>query len=78
VTVVLTTHYMDEADYLCDRISVIDNGKIVALDTPENLKDLIGADTISLDIQSVQDKLLEVLKSFDWIGPYTLPMIRWS
>ncbi len=37
VTVVLTTHYMDEAELLCDRIAVMDNGKIVALDTPKNL-----------------------------------------
>jgi len=67
VTVVLTTHYMEEADFLCDRIAIIDNGKIVALDTPENLKDLIGADTITLDIQSGKDALLKSLKRLDWI-----------
>jgi ABC-2 type transport system ATP-binding protein len=38
-TVVLTTHYMDEAEYLCDRIAVIDQGKIIALDTPDHLID---------------------------------------
>jgi ABC-2 type transport system ATP-binding protein len=37
VTVVLTTHYMDEAELLCDRVAVMDNGKIIALDTPKNL-----------------------------------------
>lgn len=37
VSVVMTTHYMDEAEILCDRIAVMDNGKIVALDTPKNL-----------------------------------------
>lgn len=37
VTVVITTHYMDEAELLCDRIAVMDNGKIIALDTPKNL-----------------------------------------
>ncbi|MCA9301050.1 ABC transporter ATP-binding protein [Candidatus Saccharibacteria bacterium] len=37
VTVILTTHYMDEAELLCDRIAVMDNGKIIALDTPKNL-----------------------------------------
>lgn len=43
VTVILTTHYMDEAEILCDRIAVMDQGKIIALDTPKNLiKDLLG------------------------------------
>lgn len=37
VTVMLTTHYMDEAELLCDRVAVMDNGKIIALDTPQNL-----------------------------------------
>ncbi|MCH5718685.1 AAA family ATPase [Niabella hibiscisoli] len=38
-TIIITTHYMDEAEYLCDRIAIIDAGKIVALDTPDNLID---------------------------------------
>ncbi|MBX5438679.1 MAG: ABC transporter ATP-binding protein [Thermoflavifilum sp.] len=38
-TVVITTHYMDEAEYLCDRVAIIDLGKIIALDTPEHLID---------------------------------------
>lgn len=43
ITVVLTTHYMDEAELLCDRIAIMDNGKIVTIDSPENLvKALIG------------------------------------
>lgn len=37
VTVILTTHYMDEAELLCDRVAVMDNGEIIALDTPKNL-----------------------------------------
>lgn len=37
VTVMLTTHYMDEAELLCDRVAIMDNGKIIALDTPKNL-----------------------------------------
>jgi ABC-2 type transport system ATP-binding protein len=43
-TVVLTTHYMEEADQLCDRIAIIDHGTIVALDTPLGLKRLMGTD----------------------------------
>jgi ABC-2 type transport system ATP-binding protein len=45
-TVLLTTHYMEEADELCDRVAIMDHGKILALDTPEALKRSIGADTI--------------------------------
>ncbi len=43
VTVLLTTHYMEEAEMLCDRVAIMDNGKIIALDTPKKLvKDLLG------------------------------------
>jgi ABC-2 type transport system ATP-binding protein len=43
ISVILTTHYMDEAEQLCDRVAVMDNGKIVALDTPQQLiKDLLS------------------------------------
>jgi ABC-2 type transport system ATP-binding protein len=44
VTVFLTTHYMEEADQLCDRVAIIDQGRIVALDTPERLKAIHGED----------------------------------
>ena len=67
VTIVLTTHYMEEADYLCDRVAIVDNGRIVALDTPKNLKDLIGADTITLEVENGGDTLLQSLKFVDWI-----------
>ncbi len=50
-TVLLTTHYMEEADQLCDRIAIIDHGEIVALDTPAALKRLIRAEeVVSLEI----------------------------
>jgi ABC-2 type transport system ATP-binding protein len=45
-TILLTTHYMEEADHLCGRVAIMDHGKILALDTPEALKQTIGADTI--------------------------------
>ena len=44
-TIVLTTHYMEEADQLCERVAIIDHGKLLALDTPDALKKSIGADT---------------------------------
>jgi ABC-2 type transport system ATP-binding protein len=42
-TVIITTHYMDEAEYLCDRVAIIDNGKIVAMDSPDGLIDELVA-----------------------------------
>ncbi len=45
ITVVLTTHYMEEADELCDRVAIVDHGKILAMDTPETLKATLGANT---------------------------------
>lgn len=48
ITIILTTHYMEEADRLCDRIAIIDHGTIIALDTPQSLKDGIGGDIITI------------------------------
>ena len=48
ITVVLTTHYMDEADRLCDRIAIMDHGKIIALDTPAKLKETLEGDVIMI------------------------------
>jgi ABC-2 type transport system ATP-binding protein len=45
-TIMLTTHYMEEADQLCNRVAIMDHGKILALDTPRALKQSVGADTI--------------------------------
>jgi len=45
-TILLTTHYMEEADQLCERVAIMDHGKILALDTPANLKQSVDADTI--------------------------------
>jgi len=48
VTIILTTHYMEEADTLCDRIGFITNGRIIALDSPLNLKQEIGGDIVKI------------------------------
>jgi ABC-2 type transport system ATP-binding protein len=45
-TILLTTHYMEEADSVCDRIAIMDRGCILAMDTPKNLKESVGADSI--------------------------------
>jgi ABC-2 type transport system ATP-binding protein len=51
VTIILTTHYMEEADQLCDRVGIIDYGTIIALDEPEALKDELKGDIVSLKVQ---------------------------
>jgi ABC-2 type transport system ATP-binding protein len=61
-TILLTTHYMEEADQLCDRVAIMDHGRVLALDTPANLKQSIGADTIvSVRTAGDLDKLGELL-----------------
>lgn len=67
VTIILTTHYMEEADYLCNRVAIIDFGKIVALDRPGNLKDSLGGDVISLKISDQDTMDFEVkLRDYEW------------
>ena len=52
MTIFLTTHYMEEADQLCDRIGIIDGGKIQVIDSPQNMKSAMGNEVISLTIES--------------------------
>lgn len=64
-TVILTTHLMDEADHLSDRIAIIDHGKLIRLDTPENLKNEIGeGDVVDMKL-SESSKNLEVIKELE-------------
>ena len=48
MTIILTTHYMEEAENLCNRIAIIDHGKIIALDSPENLKRAMKSDFVCI------------------------------
>ncbi|MHA1269425.1 MAG: ATP-binding cassette domain-containing protein [Candidatus Helarchaeota archaeon] len=52
--ILMSTHYMEEADKLCDRIGIIDRGKIVALDTPKNLKKSIGGQIVEIDVEKAR------------------------
>jgi ABC-2 type transport system ATP-binding protein len=63
MTVILTTHYMEEAEKLCDRIAIIEKGKIVALDTPTGLKARLGGDIIRIKTRHSIDKI----KQFDFV-----------
>jgi ABC-2 type transport system ATP-binding protein len=65
ITVVLTTHYMEEADELCDRVAIIDHGKILVEDTPTALKNSVGAKRVfELDLRSQRGipQLIETLE----------------
>ena len=64
MTVMLTTHYMEEAEQLCDRIAIIDYGKIVALDSPQTLKNKIVGDVVKLK-QKTQD--IEAIRKLDYV-----------
>jgi ABC-2 type transport system ATP-binding protein len=55
MTIFMTTHYLEEADSLCDRIAIIDHGRIMALDSPETLKRSIGGDVVQIKVNSGSD-----------------------
>jgi ABC-2 type transport system ATP-binding protein len=57
VTIILTTHYIEEADYLCNRVAIIDYGKIVALDKPDVLKNMLKGDVVSVKISNPEKYL---------------------
>jgi len=66
VTVFLTTHYMEEADFLCSRVAIMDHGRLVVLDRPEDLKSSIGSDLITLEC-SDSGRFAERLRKEDWV-----------
>ena len=65
-TILLTTHYMDEAEYLCDRVGIIDYGKVIALDEPEKLKDELEGDIVSLEVPQPK-KYAEVFRGRKYV-----------
>ena len=72
MTILLTTHYMEEADRLCERVAIIDKGRIMALDTPEHLKDAVGTDMITMQVQNDGEFLLKVLSNFPWVSSFEM------
>jgi ABC-2 type transport system ATP-binding protein len=66
-TIFLTTHYMDEAEVLCNRVGIIDYGRILVMDYIENLKNSVGNDVITLSCTNT-DKLLKKLEEQTWIS----------
>lgn len=64
MSVVITTHYMDEADKLADRLAIMDNGKIVALGTSAELKKIVGGDVVTMKAENPN---LEEIKKLDFV-----------
>ena len=69
MTIFLSTHYMEEADNLCDRIGIIDGGKIQVIDSPENLKNTMGNEVISIIMEECKnyDPFLSKLKEIEFM-----------
>lgn len=67
MTIFLTTHYMEEADQLCDRIGIIDRGEIQVIDSPENMKNAMGNEVISLTFENGNSDFLSQLRQIDLI-----------
>lgn len=64
MTIFMTTHYLEEADALCDRIAIIDHGKIIVTGTPSELKDSIGGDIITISVKEDVD-VTEIIRSVE-------------
>jgi ABC-2 type transport system ATP-binding protein len=72
LTILLTTHYMDEADRLCDRIAIVDHGLLVALDTPAKLKDSVpGADIVEAEFDNPPADWGAALEKLDGVTSVT-------
>ena len=70
MTVFISTHYMEEADNLCDRIGIIDHGKIQVIDTPKSLKSAIGNEIISFNLvdgQANQDAIIDQIGKIEFV-----------
>ena len=66
ITIILTTHYMEEADFLCKRVAIMDHGKILTSGSPKQLKDSMGADIVSVKTDNAS-KFAETLKKSKWV-----------
>ena len=74
MTLFVSTHYMEEADKLCDRVGIIDYGKIQVIDTPEIMKNAMGSDMISfslIDGIAKQDELVTRIKQIEFVNQVT-------
>jgi ABC-2 type transport system ATP-binding protein len=71
ITVIITTHYLEEADSLCDRVAIMDNGQIKVLDNPEVLKKALEGDIVTIEVAEA-DSATEKLKDFEDVKKTTV------
>jgi ABC-2 type transport system ATP-binding protein len=67
LTVLYTTHYMEEAELLCHRVAIMDDGRIIALDTPQNLINTLGTGLIHVGVKDVDEEMLARLRALPQI-----------
>lgn len=67
MTIFLSTHYMEEADQLCDRIGIIDGGKIQVIDSPQNMKNALGNEVISIVVDTNNDSFISALQKIQHV-----------
>jgi ABC-2 type transport system ATP-binding protein len=66
-TIILTTHYIEEADYLCNRVAIMDHGSLVAMGTPSVLKNKLGGDIVSLELGGDVARAEKIFKRPAWV-----------
>jgi len=64
-TVILTTHYLEEAEAMCDRIAILNEGSLVALDTPDELRATVGGDSITIETDEAEALCDDIARQFD-------------
>jgi ABC-2 type transport system ATP-binding protein len=72
MSIIYTSHYMEEVEYLCNRVAIIDEGKIIALDTVENLIAMLGGGVIQVGFHAVDDRLLSQITALPSVNQASL------
>lgn len=68
ITIILTTHYLEEADFLCDRVAILDEGKLVVNNTPEFLKNEVGGDVLTIELGDTLAKIAPRLRELPFVS----------
>ena len=72
ISIIITTHYIEEAEFLCDQVAIVDDGNVVAVDTPDALKKTVGGDVVQLRVDGETGHLIDRLRTQPWISEVTM------